>query len=158
MVSRHSHPTFDAAREEVAYCLAKKLGWLKPGQRLIPGCLDKNGNAVAHVIEPEIYYCLRKKAEPAPTPAEKEFTVIVVSSNTDAFGHRNHICLAGDGEGVQFTASAYDCRRQYKRGESIRMSEVRASGREVVMGAPLPKVPPSRAQEIIEEALEGGAE
>lgn len=78
----------------------------------------------ARVIE-----CGREIHEAAVAAAKvavvKEFTVVTVSTNTNAFGYKSVLCLAEDGEGFEGFVQAYGTDKVPAQGDVVRKDDPR---------------------------------
>ena len=55
----------------------------------------------------------------------KQFTVVAVSSNTNAFGYKSVVCLAEDGEGFEGLVQAYGTDKVPVRGDVVLKTDPR---------------------------------
>lgn len=59
------------------------------------------------------------------TPPVKTFTVLAVSTNTNAFGYKSVLALAEDGEGFEGLVQAYGTDKVPAQGDVVRKDESR---------------------------------
>lgn len=81
----------------------------------------------------------------------KQFTVVVVSSNTNSFGYKSVLCLAEDGEGFEGLVQAYGCEAVPVRGDLVDHRDPRFYGLPRV----LPRVLPAQAAKVLKEVRKG---
>ena len=61
----------------------------------------------------------------AEKPPVKTYTVVAVSSNANSFGYKSVLCLADDGDGLEFLVQAYGTDNVPVRGDVVRKDESR---------------------------------
>ncbi len=91
------------------------------------------------------------EARVAASATPKSYTVVAVSSNANSFGYKSVLCLAEDGEGLQFLVQAYGTDKVPARGDVVRKDESRWFG----APHPLKKVTEKEAKKILADVRKG---
>lgn len=89
---------------------------------------------------------------PARGPEGKPFTVIAVSSNTNAFGLKSILLVSPDGEGWEILKSAYGSEPLPKRGDTVYQQGDRFVAGSHECSRRLAPTLPKNAQKLIKEA------